>query len=117
MSATSMTTADKIPDPAFPVANSNIPRAESIEQMTIKPATRDERVEEGSAFLTEKNMTPIPAYNAAARRPTNPVELDKSTPQLANTKPGANIQVKANAKKSSEIRIASVLKLICIKRS
>src|SRR5258707_7757572 len=38
----------------------------SIRQETTKPVTNAEWAADGSAFLAEKSMTPIPAYRAAA---------------------------------------------------
>lgn len=111
MSVTSMKTAIRILGIAFPISSSKSPSAASMKQATTIPLISADRAVEGSAFLAEKSITAIPAYSAAARRPTNPAEGVNSTPQSDNKRLGANIQVSAKAKKRIADKIARPRKL------
>ena len=113
-STISIATATKMPSPAWPLTSSEIPRTASSKQATTAPLSKAERAGDGAAFLALRNMTPIPAYRAAPRRLTKPAWLERSTPQLDSSTPGASIQVSARAKKMSADRIATLRKLIFI---
>lgn len=96
---------------SMPVASSKTPSVASIKQATTKPVTNAERAGEGPALVTEKNITPIPAYRAATRRAINPAEYEKSTPQRDSMTLGANIKVSASEKKASADRITRLRKV------
>lgn len=106
-SSSSINTAKRICPLTCPLYHSNRPDTANMKDIVLMPVARAYRVGEGSAFLAKTHIAPVPAKNAAERRPSTSVPGVLSIPHKARSCSGKIIHTAARMKNNTDARIAS----------